>query len=146
MPLQLYVQVNIIFYAFLAGLLIGVLFDLYRELRGYRVNKGIMFLEDILFWILGALIVFVFLLYMNYAFLGPYVYLFISISTLIYYRHISQYFRRLEKGISVVVRMLFRIIIKNICYPFKIVISRIRIKNKWKAKNDLNKRHIMFTI
>lgn len=130
MPLQLYVQVNIILYGFLAGLLTGILFDLYRTIRGCKVHKAIIFLEDILFWILSALIVFVFLLYMNYAFLGAYVYLCISISTLIYYKYISLYFIRLEKGISKVIKLVIRIVIKNILYPFKIVISIIRIKNK----------------
>lgn len=130
MPLQLCVQVNIIFYGFLAGLLTGVLFDLYRAIRGYGVHKIIMFLEDILFWILSALIIFVFLLYMNYAFLGPYVYLFISFSILIYYRYISPYFIKIEKGISTTIIMVIRVIIKNIFYPFKIVIVKIRIKKR----------------
>lgn len=130
MPLQLCVQVNIIFYGFLAGLLTGVLFDLYRAIRGYGVHKIIMFLEDILFWILSAVIIFVFLLYMNYAFLGPYVYLFISISILIYYRYISPYFIKIEKGISTTIIMVIRVIIKNIFYPFKIVIVKIRIKKR----------------
>lgn len=130
MPLQLCVQFNIIFYGFLAGLLTGVLFDLYRAIRGYGVHKIIMFLEDILFWILSALIIFVFLLYMNYAFLGPYVYLFISISILIYYRYISPYFIRIEKGISTATITGIRVIIKNISYPFRIVILKIRIKKR----------------
>lgn len=130
MPLKLLVQFNIIFYAFLSGLLTGILFDLYRTIRGYGVHKIIMFLEDILFWILSALIIFVFLLYMNYAFLGAYVYLFISISILIYYKYISPYFMRLEKGISTAIIIGIRVMFKNISYPFKIIILKIRIKKR----------------
>ena len=74
MPLQLNVQVDIVIYSLLAGVLTGILFDAYRLIRGYKIPKVIVVVEDLLFWALCALVVFTFLLYTNYAFLGPYVY------------------------------------------------------------------------
>ena len=130
MPLQLYVQINILFYSLLAGLLIGILFDLYKMLRGYKVHKMIMFFEDILFWILSAIIVFTFLLFMNYAFLGPYVYLFIGISILVYYKFISEYFIFVGKYIITILVTMIRVIIKSISYPFKILMSKFQKKTK----------------
>lgn len=130
MPLQLYVQINILIYSLLAGLLIGVLFDLYRTLRGHGIHRIIIWVEDILFWILSAIIVFSFLLFMNYAFLGPYVYLFIVISIMIYFKYISAYFLYIEKKIITIIIIAIRITIKSILYPIKIFLLKFRKKNK----------------
>ena len=80
MLLNTEIQFSIIMYAILAGILTGAMFDLYRIIRGSNVNKVIIAIEDILFWILAAMIVFAFLLYTNYAFLGAYVYIFMILS------------------------------------------------------------------
>ena len=84
MPLPTQIQFHIISYSFLSGILTGMMFDLYRIIRGNNVNKAIIIIEDILFSILAALIVFSFLLYTNYAFLGLYVYMFMIISFIFY--------------------------------------------------------------
>ena len=63
MPLKTDVQFSIILYAMLAGILTGAMFDLYRIIRGSNVNKIVIAIEDILFWILAAMAVFTFLLY-----------------------------------------------------------------------------------
>ena len=76
MPLPTNIQFSIILYALLAGILTGAMFDLYRIIRGSKIPKAIIVIEDILFWVLAAMIVFTFLLYTNYAFLGAYVYVF----------------------------------------------------------------------
>ena len=75
MPLELKVQLDIILYAVLAGILLGAMFDLYRIIRGNKVPKLISAIEDILFSILAAISIFLFLLYTNYAFLGFYIYI-----------------------------------------------------------------------
>ena len=89
MPLSTDIQFNIILYALLAGILTGLMFDLYRIIRGSKVPKFIVVIEDILFWVLSAMIVFTFLLYTNYAFLGAYVYVFMIISLALYMKFIS---------------------------------------------------------
>ncbi len=79
MPLTLTMQFNLLMYSVIAGIITGFLFDIYRSIRGLNSIKIITVIEDILFWILTALIIFTFLLYTNYAFLTPYVYIFIII-------------------------------------------------------------------
>ena len=66
MPLDTNIQFSIILYALLAGILTGLMFDLYRIIRGSKVPKVIIVVEDILFWGLAAMVVFAFLLYTNY--------------------------------------------------------------------------------
>lgn len=125
MPLPINIQFQIVIYAILAGLLTGIIFDLYKIIRGVKIPKIIIVIEDILFWGLTALIVFTFLLYTNYAFLGPYVYAFMLVTILIYLRFISNKIFKLEKNILRVCSKGVRIIFKNIIYPIKLMYSSI---------------------
>ncbi|MBS6007898.1 MAG: spore cortex biosynthesis protein YabQ [Clostridium baratii] len=54
MPLELDVQFDIVIYALLAGLILGMLFDLYRMIRGKSGHKLIIAIQDILFWIFSS--------------------------------------------------------------------------------------------
>ena len=128
MPLELKVQIDIVFYAILAGLLLGVMFDSYRIIRGNRVPKIIKSIEDILFSILAAIIVFLFLLYTNYAFLGFYIYFLIGISAGIYLVLISPKLMTIERNFINRVGFIFRILYKYIMYPLRIIMNKLKIK------------------
>ncbi|HBJ1646645.1 TPA: spore cortex biosynthesis protein YabQ [Clostridium botulinum] len=130
MPLTLTMQFNLLMYSVIAGIITGFLFDIYRSIRGLNSIKIITVIEDILFWILTALIIFTFLLYTNYAFLTPYVYIFIIISLLIYLKVISSYFYSLEQLVIRKVNTFLRIIFKNLIYPIKIVFYKVIDKSK----------------
>lgn len=130
MPLQLDVQLDIVLYSLLAGALTGILFDGYRIIRGFRIPKFILIIEDILFWVLCALAIFTFLLCTNYAFLGPYVYLFIILAILLYLKFISPYIVKVERHLGRGVFKSLRVSAKNIIYPFKIFMSKMGSKNK----------------
>ncbi|MDS0525298.1 spore cortex biosynthesis protein YabQ [Clostridium sp. SHJSY1] len=129
MPLKLDVQLNIVIYSLIAGGITGILFDAYRIIRGLKIPKFLIFIEDILFWILCALAIFSFLLYTNYAFLGVYVYLFIFISLTLYFKLVSKYIIYWEKIIAKVIYKILKILFKNFIYPFKIFLSRMGNKN-----------------
>ena len=80
-------QFNLIAYSVLAGVLTGVLFDIYRIIRGMEnPNKLLTFIEDILFWIFAAISVFAFLLYTGHVYVGIYLYLYIAFGLYIYIR------------------------------------------------------------
>ena len=130
MPLSLEAQFNIVLYSILSGILAGILFDLYNIIRGSKIPKIILFIEDILFWILTAIIIFTFLLYTNYAFLGPYVYIFMILTLIIYLKLISPKVLKLELYIISKIGKFIRIILKNIIYPIKIIYYGISGK-KW---------------
>ena len=146
MPLELSVQFNIVMYSLLAGLLTGMFFDAYRIIRGLNVNKILVWIEDLLFWILCSIIIFTFLLYFNYAFLGVYVYLFIFIALILYFKILSEKITKVEKIIIIEIFKGIRITFKNIIYPFKIILEKMENK-KWRtSKNNLNKIGIVITI
>lgn len=121
MPLKIDSQLNILIYSMLSGVLVGVLFDLYNIIRGRKIPKIIIVVEDILFWILTAVIVFTFLLYNNYAFLGPYVYIFMIITIILYLKLISPKIIEVEMYSISKLSYFIRILLKNIIYPVKIV-------------------------
>jgi len=129
MPLDTNIQFSIILYALLAGILTGLMFDLYRIIRGSKIPKAIIVLEDTLFWILAAMVIFTFLLYTNYAFLGLYVYAFMLISLGLYMKFVSNKCIRFELEVVNGVGKAFRVIFKNIIYPFKIIFYNITGKN-----------------
>ncbi|MBU3109328.1 spore cortex biosynthesis protein YabQ [Clostridium gasigenes] len=134
MLLPIRIQFDIVLYALLAGLLTGIMFDLYRIIRGAKVPKFIVFIQDILFWSLAAVIVFTFLLYTNYAFLGAYVYIFMVISLLFYLKFISSLIFKVELIIIGKIRGVSRLIFKNIIYPIKLIYSKISGKTKEQKK------------
>ena len=129
MPLDTNIQFSIILYALLAGILNGLMFDLYRIIRGSKVPKVIIVVEDILFWGLAAMVVFAFLLYTNYAFLGVYVYAFMLISLGLYMKFVSNKCIRFELKVVNGVGKMLRVIFKNIIYPFKFIFYNITGKN-----------------
>ena len=130
MPLSLDVQIDMVVYSIFSGILAGILFDLYNIIRGFKIPKTIVIIEDILFWILTAVIIFTFLLYTNYAFLGPYVYIFMILTLIIYLKFISPTVFQIEKYIISKIGKFIRILFKNIVYPIKIIYYSISGK-KW---------------
>lgn len=129
MPLDTNIQFSIILYALLAGILTGLMFDLYRVIRGSKVPQIIIVVEDILFWVLSAMVIFTFLLYTNYAFLGVYVYAFMLISLGLYMKFISNKCIRFELEVVNGLGKMLRVIFKNIIYPFKVIFYNITGKN-----------------
>lgn len=125
MPLPINVQFNIVLYSILSGILIGVLYDLYNIVRGAKVPKIIIMVEDILFWIFTSLAVFTFLLYMNYALLNPYVYVFMIITLVIYLKFVSPMVLKIELYLISIFGKAIRIIFKTVIYPVKVIFYSI---------------------
>lgn len=130
MPLELNMQISLVIYSLIGGIIAGMLLDIYRGIRGENSIKILTIIEDILFFILIALVVFTFLLYTNYAFLTPYVYAFIIIAILLYFKFISKYFYTCEIIVMKLFYKLIRILLKNIWYPLKLIVYKITDKSK----------------
>lgn len=119
MLLEINVQFRIVIFAIISGIILGFLFDIYREFRGVCKNKILITIEDVLFWIWCSLVIFIFLLKYNFAFLGAYVYAFMGITLILYLKIVSKYFRRIQHKILAILLKNIRIIFKNIRYAFK---------------------------
>lgn len=128
MPLTLHVQLSIILYSILSGILIGVLFDFYRVIRGNNVSGVIVFIEDILFFVLIGITTFVYFLYTNYPYFNVYVYIFMILTLIFYFIFCSKYVYRVQNKTTLLLVGIVRVVIKNILYPFRVFILKISSK------------------
>ena len=128
MPLDLEVQFKIIFYASISGFLMGILFDFYRIIRGIKIPRIIIAIEDILFFILCGIMVFTLLLYSGYAYFSVYVYVFIMLALIIYLKFIGKFSYMFIKRIVYILLSLFRVAVKNIFYPLRLFWWKINSK------------------
>jgi len=124
------IKYNIVLFSILGGILTGVLFDGYRLIRGVGAPRAIVIIEDVLFGGLCGLIVFTFLLYTNYAFLGLYVYIGIVLGFVVYMKTLSSYILKVERSSARKAGKGSRVIIKNFIYICKIIIYKIFEKSK----------------
>lgn len=124
MVLSNYLQFNLLFSSLTGGFITGILFDIYRAIRGNEVqNKIIMFAQDILFWILMSIIVFTFLFYKDDAIINTYSYAFMIIGIYIYFKFFSKKILTCEIRLLEIISRNLRIILNGILYPFRLLIN-----------------------
>lgn len=122
MIISINTQLRLVVFSLLAGMLTGVIFDLYRVIRGMeKIPKFIIVIEDILFWILTSIVIFIFLLYTNYAFSGIYVYLYILLGLVAYLKLFSKLLIKIYIVLLESISMILRITLKYLTYPFRIL-------------------------
>lgn len=128
-------QLSLLIFSLISGLIIGIMFDFYRIIRGFEnPNKIVTCIEDTLFWVLAAIIVFVFLLYTDHAFLGIYVYACIGIGLFIYLKFASRTFL---KGLYVIFNgtgKCLRLFKNILLFPIKYIIYSNHAKKYNKIK------------
>ena len=141
MLISISTQIKLVFFSIFAGVITGMLFDIYRLLRDFESPKKVLtFFEDTLFWIFSSLVVFVFLLLTNYAYMGIYVYMYIALGIYLYIKCISKMVIKIQHRIMKVGGKTFRITKNTLIYPFDLVFYKIKAKNKMKLqKNNLKK-------
>ncbi len=141
MVLPLIMQAKLVFYSILAGVLTGIIFDFYRTFRGFEnIHKLLIIIEDILFWILSGILIFIFLLYTNQAVIGLYVYLWMALGIYLYMKFISKIFTNMQYKLISNISKVIRILINIVVYPIKLVLYSLGLKKQKKIKrNYLNK-------
>ena len=131
MIISLHNQFNLIIHSILAGVITGILFDLYRIIRGFEnPNRIITLIEYILFWVFAGLLVFIFLVYSTYVHVGVYLYLYIALGLYAYLRLLSKYLLKMEYTIIKTCGFVLRVTRNMVFYPFNLVFYKIINKNK----------------
>lgn len=126
-----FIEVNRFICAILSGVLAGVLFDIYRVIKGdEQSNPIITFISDVLFWILTSILVFIFLLYTNYAYVSIYIYLLIFLGLFGYLKLFSRGFSKVLRKIINETYSFTRAIFKGVLYPINILKYSITKKKK----------------
>lgn len=109
------------------GIVIGVLFDIFRILRrSFKTSDIVTYIQDILFWILTGLI----LLYSIFTFSNGevrfYMFLGVFLGCLLYMLIFSKYFINVNVKIVITIKKIVGKIISIIIFPVKIIINIIR--------------------
>lgn len=125
------VQARLFIFSLTAGFITGLLFDVYRLFRGFEnPNKILTFIQDILFWIFTAIVVFIFLAYTKSTYLSGYAYMFICIGVLVYLKLVSRLFLSVQYKIVNFIIKFIRIIFNFMIYPINILFYKIKSKKK----------------
>ncbi|WP_125154105.1 spore cortex biosynthesis protein YabQ [Clostridium rectalis] len=129
MIISIHQQLKLLIFSLASGIITGILFDIYRIIRGFENPKQIVtFIEDTLFWILSGILVFIFLLYTNYAYVGFYVYLFIALGIYLYLKFVSKVFLKVLHNILKSIGKALRMSKNLIFFPIEVMIYKFRRK------------------
>jgi len=129
MILPVDLQFRILLFGLAAGIITGLTFDIYKTItQDKNTNKFIFFIQDILFWILTALVIYNFLLYFNYAYISMYIYLYITFGGFLYFKIFRRSFRKVSSFINKILIKSIRIIFKDIWFILNLVIFKSRRK------------------
>jgi spore cortex biosynthesis protein YabQ len=133
MIISLISQVKLIIFGLLAGIITGVCFDIYRLIRGFEnTHKVMTIIQDLLFWVLTSIVVFIFLMYTNEGYINFYVYLCLIIGVYLYLKCLSTIFIRVQFNLIKFYGKVFRVVWNIILYPVNLLIYKLKIKKKYK--------------
>lgn len=131
-----------------AGFIVGLMFDVYRIIRGFNAPKKVLTrISDLLFWILAAIVVFIFFLYSNNVYLRYNSFIGLFLGNYIYFKFISRAIIKFLKWTTFYIIKFFRVLMLFILYPIKLlrygisfVFLRIRESAKIKFKKPKKKK------
>lgn len=125
--INLDIQISILFYSFMSGILFGIGFDIYKVLFKDIRYKILRIVIDSIYWIVMGVLVFTFLLNTQYAILSFYTYFYILFGVILYIKCISIFiYNKINKLINFILEIIVYIF-KNFIY----IISRIGNKKNY---------------
>ena len=131
MMISLMDQLKLIIFSILSGIITGVFFDIYRLIRGFQnPNKILTIIQDLLFWALTSIVVFIFLMYTNEGYINFYVYLCLIIGVYLYLKLLSKVFIRVQYKSLKFNGRVFRVVCNVVLYPANLLFYKLKIKKK----------------
>jgi spore cortex biosynthesis protein YabQ len=122
-------QVRLIAFSLLAGVITGVFFDIYRLIRGFQnPNKFLTVVQDLLFWVLTSIVIFVFLMYTNEGYINFYVYVCLIVGVYLYLKRLSKVFINVQYKLLKFNGKAFRVVLNAILYPADLLLYKLKIK------------------
>lgn len=120
-------QANLFLIFTINGILIGLLFDIFRILRkSFKTSDIITYTEDLVFWILTGLL----LLYSIFTFSNGevrfYMFLAVFCGCLIYMLLFSKYFININVKIIAIIKKIIKTILSIVILPFKIILQLLK--------------------
>ena len=114
-------QIHSFFIFILLGMLISIIFDIFRILRKtFKTLDIITYIEDTIFWIITVLIIIFFIFYFNNGELRLYLFISMLIGIIIYMLFISKYFISVNVFIINFIKKLINKILHIFLKPIKL--------------------------
>ena len=129
----------------LNGILIGILFDIFRILRrSFKTPNFVTYIEDILFWIISTLSVIYSLFVFNNGEIRGYIFIGLIFGIAIYMLFFSKIVMKVSIKIMLLLKQVFKFLYKILSYPVKIILNPLKflIKKLFSFKIDLQKLKI----
>lgn len=112
---SIFSQVTTFFYSILGGLLIAFVYDLFRIKRKVvRTREFVVFAEDILFWILGAVIMFIAVYIGNDGEVRGFVFLGAMLGAVLYFLTLSKVVISILLKAIGIIKKIFKVVFKII--------------------------------
>ena len=117
-------QIYIFFIFIICGVIIGIIFDIFRILRkSFKTPDIITYIEDILFWIITCVLFAYTIFTYNNGEIRLYIFIGALVGILMYILTISRYFIRFCVKIIEIIK---KVIKKFVVYPLKIILKILR--------------------
>lgn len=119
-------QITLFIFSLFSGMLVGIFFDVYRVIRGFEEpGTVITAIQDLLFWILTGIIVFIFMMYTNYAYMSFNVFVYNGVGLFVYFKLFSHIFLLGYGKILNAILTIFRVMFYYLFYPIRIIFHKI---------------------
>ena len=129
----------------LNGILIGILFDIFRILRrSFKTPNFVTYIEDTLFWIMSTLSVIYSLFVFNNGEIRGYIFIGIIFGIAIYMLFFSRIVMKISVKVISIFKEIFKFIFKILSYPVRIILNPLKflMKKVFSLKIDISKLKI----
>lgn len=127
-----------------AGLIIGLLYDLYRTINYYtKPSKFFLLLMDLLFWLVTGGVSFSVLLRADFAELRIYTFLGIGVGVFIYFKLFSEYILKFYRRVIYIITKFVRFLFIFITLPFKLLYNFLWVPASFIKKLIVSRWKIM---
>lgn len=144
MNINAYQQLTNLIVFILTGIIIGILFDIFRIMRkSFKTPDIITYIEDIIFWILTGLILLFTIFTFNNGEIRIYIFVGLLLGLCIYMLTLSKHFVKIstiiltfiKKVLYTPIHIIMNLIRTVIIRPFKLLIQKVnKIMTKWIKK------------
>jgi len=113
--------------AVISGLIVGLMIDGYRGVRYWSKPRGfVAAISDMLFWILCAIIIFIFFLYTNNGDFRYYTIVGMGLGIFLYFKLLSRGFLKIMRWFIYYMGKTIRFIWSVLIFPFKAILYVVR--------------------
>ena len=120
-------QANLFLIFTIEGIIIGLIFDIFRILRkSFKTSDIITYIEDILFWTITGILILYTIFVFNYGEIRFFMFVGIFLGAMFYMLLISKYVIKVSVTVIEAVKKTIIFIIKVVIFPFKLIYKIIK--------------------